>query len=630
MADRTVRGKIYAWLSSDWTHFGVYKLFDLVLIYCAMMISEARLNNPVLGGAVCLALQVWVVYYRLFRKKNAKYLPKDVLASGLMLFIAAALLTAALLFVYPAIANTADFLLTLGAIVGMMLVRLLVEALDIKVHRPFKANDTAVVDVEQLNTISAYRAYSRMTANVFIALNITLITYICYLRFSEDLSPTAVGLRLAVWLGLLALAAVGIVRFLRRKSAAKYDKPSVFAAGAVMFCVGCIGQYRNWFGLLGNVVNQMFWGFGLACMMAIIIAMGQDMQDVIEFGASPAEREHTKQNTMLLMEWGVMLSTLLLLLLMTMTAFLTEGKLDALETRLGLQNMMLMLTLLIPPIFIIVAIGCALMQPLNRDYEKKLAHYREQQRQGNVNRHLETRLQFQLLKGSRKIAPRVFRGLVRPFMPCKVLGAEHVDTEHGPVIFTCNHLEIYGPLITNIHLPFYFRSWIIASMLDEHLVSQQMQSGMEILFHWLPKGFVSKVTGPVSRLVCWVLRGLDPIPVYRSGMREVIKTIKLTVDAMEYEDNILLFPENAHAEGEPGQYKEEGVSVFFSGFAAIAQEYYKRTGSCTTFYPIYANKKKRTLTIGEGTRFDPNNGKNEEKQRITQYLHDWMEAQSLL
>lgn len=609
-----------------WVRFILFKLLDLVIVYCAMLLSGRLIHNAVLGGAVCLALQVWVVYYKLFRKKNARYLPKDVLASGLALFAAAALLSAALLLVYPAISAGSGFPATLAAIAGMVLFRLLLEALQDRFFKTGEARVAAAADLDQLNSISAYRMYNRMVASVFVALNITVVTYICYLRFSGTLGLAAVLLRLLLWLGALALASVAVLAFLRRRSAAKYDKPSVFAAGALLFCFGCFGAYNGWFGTLGYIVNTIAWAVGTACMMAIIMALGRDMGEVILFGAGEAEKECARRNTMILVEWGIMLSTLLLLVLLTAAAFLAEGRVDALETQLGVQAFMRMLTLLLPPVFIIGALSYALMQPLNRDYEKKLAHYREQQRQGNVNRQLETRLQFQLLKGSRRIAPRVLRALVRPFMPCKVLGAEHVDTESGPVIFTCNHLEIYGPLITNIHLSFYFRSWIIANMLDETLVEQQMHSGIEILFHWLPGGIRKGMAKPLSRLTCWVLQSLDPIPVYRGSVREVIKTIQITVDAMEYEDNILLFPENTANEG--GQYKQEGVTAFYSGFTAIALEYYKRTGNCTTFYPIYANKKKHSLTIGKGVRYNPDNGKNEEKQRITRYLHDWMTAQS--
>ncbi len=205
-------------------------------------------------------------------------------------------------------------------------------------------------------------------------------------------------------------------------------------------------------------------------------------------------------------------------------------------------------------------------------------------------------------------------------MPCRVVGAEQVDTEHGPVVFVCNHLEVYGPLITNLHLPFYFRSWVVASMLDREIVARHLNGGVESLFRWIPERLRARLPRLFAPLVLFVLHSLDPIPVYRGTARDVIKTMRLTVDAMEYEDNILLFPENP---GE-GKYQTTGVSGFYSGFAAIGGEYYKRTGNCPTFYPMYADKSRRTLTIGPGVTFDPANGRAEEKERIVGALYAWM------
>ncbi len=84
------------------------------------------------------------------------------------------------------------------------------------------------------------------------------------------------------------------------------------------------------------------------------------------------------------------------------------------------------------------------------------------------------------------------------------------------------------------------------------------------------------------------------------------------------------FPENPA----DGQYKSEGVSSFYSGFARIGTEYYKRTGQCTTFYPMYANKQKRTLTIGEGIRYRADRENKQEQARIVDTLHAWMEEQN--
>ena len=39
---------------------------------------------------------------------------------------------------------------------------------------------------------------------------------------------------------------------------------------------------------------------------------------------------------------------------------------------------------------------------------------------------------------------------------CKVKNADIVNLKNGPVVFVCNHLEILGPMLTVLYMPFYF------------------------------------------------------------------------------------------------------------------------------------------------------------------------------
>jgi hypothetical protein len=117
-------------------------------------------------------------------------------------------------------------------------------------------------------------------------------------------------------------------------------------------------------------------------------------------------------------------------------------------------------------------------------------------------------------------------------------------------------------------------------------------------------------------LVLWILNSVEPIPVYREN-RRVLETINLTVEAMLELDNILIFPENPLTT-ENKRYSVKGVSHFYTGFVHIAKVYYKKSGRAVTFYPVYANPKKRTITFGEGIAYDPE-GKNE-PERICDLL----------
>lgn len=654
----------------------VTKLFDAFHLYICMCLSGELVGNVLLGGALCLAGQVLVVYARLFARENRALLPHSMQARSIGIFIASVALLALLLFLYPALAESAHFPRLITAVLILIirqgsttvaamhlsgLRRALLLAL---IHAALSAGALLLVDpyiapgpmgdistmviatgvgllarqivstqpgtqyqasrsdADRLQQVSAYRIYNRMVSSSIVALNLALITYICTMDLGSGISMIDRFWNLVVWLVLVfGVTYIGLV-FFRRRGLTRYDKPTVFVAGAIMLSIAITGTYNEWFTGWGTLPGYFLWGVGLACILSIIVSMGADMQAVLELDMTEEELTGYRDNTLAVVDLSLTLSMLLVLVMLTLMAFLSEGAAAAYR-RLPLVRFMMDTMSSWPVIVIGGALIYALMQPLNSDYAKKLARFRAQQRKGEANPALETRLQFMLVKQTKRVLPSILRAVIRPLMPCRVHGKEHVDTEHGPVVFVCNHLEIYGPLITNLHLPFYFRSWIISSMLDRDVIYDQLEGGINVVFRWAPARMREWIRRLAARIIPHILQSLDPIPVYRGTMREVIKTIQLTVDAMECEDNILLFPENPGNEN----YKEIGVSQFYSGFVSIGAEYYKRTGLSTTFYPMYVDKQKRTLTIGEGIVYLPENGSRKEKARIVDALHTWMSGQ---
>jgi len=68
------------------------------------------------------------------------------------------------------------------------------------------------------------------------------------------------------------------------------------------------------------------------------------------------------------------------------------------------------------------------------------------------------------------------------------------------------------------------------------------------------------------------------------------------------------------------------VGQLYTGFAMIAPMYYAKTHKRAVFVPIYASRKHRTLTIGQGVVYDPDNNATAEKLRIVDALLDSMQA----
>lgn len=662
------------WGDTAWTLALPDKLFDAFHLYIAICLGEQLVESAALGGAIYLAGQVLVMFARLYSKRNSPLLPAGIQARGLLLFISASVLSACLLLLYPALLGHENFSALMGCI-GLLLLRQATSAavyhLNVRrtlrililitiyailsvavtwIAQPLLSGEafgeivlmvfaTGVAglayhaaqsprevvrpraDADKLNHVSAYRIYNRMTSSAVTALNLALLSYICYVRIKPQESMLQVFWDITVWLLLVGGLTVLMLRLLGRR-VTRYDKPSVFAAGAALILLAIVGAYKGWFTGWMTPLSYLLWGAGLACMFSIMLSLGHDMRQVLELDMTNEELEGYRDNTRAVTEWSLTLFTLLLVLLLTLISFFARGRAETWLVN-PIVQWALSSMLFWPPVLVAAALIYALMQPLNRDYARKLAHYRAQQRINRVNPALRTRLQMKLIQQSRRFAPDILRFMVRPLMPCRIIGAEQVDIENGPVVFVCNHLEIYGPLITNLHLPFYFRSWIISNMLDRDAIAEHLTGGVEAVFRFLPRRLRDRLPKLLAPVILFVLRSLDPIPVFRGSVRDVINTIKQTVDAMEYEDNILLFPENPTE-----KYLSKGVSDFFSGFASIGAEYYKRTGDSTTFYPMYADKSRRTLTIGAGITYNPQNGRLEEKERIVSSLHEWMAAQA--
>lgn len=663
-----------------WVNIFYNKIIDALQLYIAMSISAALLGNALIGGAICLLGQVIVVFIRLFNKENSILLPGNIHIYGILLLVGVTILNIVLVFIYPSTANSMFFGIFILCIVLLLLRQILTYIINnylnfkrfpktllllimqslfttslalllygylsadnfVNIVTMLSATSIAMlayrenlkthnkqapkIKGDKLINISSYRLYNRMAANTIAALNISLTTYICYIQLEIDSDAISVFWNLIIWLIMVFGATAVFYQFLKRKGYTQYDKPSVFLFGAILISLAITGSFKGWFTGVFYIIGNLMWGAGLACMLAIIISMNANIRYVLEFNMPEEDISGYEANTNAIIEWNLTLFTFLIVILLCVMTFLTERDFYFIRNKPFITQVFKWI-LTLPPMLILVALIDALRQPLDRDYEKKLAKYQSQQRKGNINPDFEARLQLKLVKQTRTIIPRILIALIKPLMPSKVIGAENVKEDDVPIIFVCNHLVVYGPIITNLHLPFYFRSWIISGMLNKDIIAKQLVGGVNSVLKWIPKFIRDKLPRILAPFILYVLTSLDPIPVFRGNMREVLSTLRLTVDAMEYGDNILLFPENPN-NNEDGHYKLDGVSPFFQGFANIGSDYYKRTGGCTVFYPVYVDKTEKTITIGEGITFDPNNKRNIEKQRIVDYLYAWMSKQS--
>lgn len=212
--------------------------------------------------------------------------------------------------------------------------------------------------------------------------------------------------------------------------------------------------------------------------------------------------------------------------------------------------------------------------------------------------------------------------LLRPLYAHRLIGMENLEKhENGSLILICNHGEIYGPVAAHLCLPHPFRPWVFSRMMDREEIIEHMYFGTMERQKWLPESWKRPILHMIAPFLCWLFESLESIPVYRGRPRDLLKTFRLTLEAMQNGENMLVFPEDAdeHEEGKSG-FVRDGVGKLYTGFAMLGPMLWAKAHRQAVFVPIYADKRKRTFTIGEGVIFDPQNNANDEKLRIVDEL----------
>lgn len=210
---------------------------------------------------------------------------------------------------------------------------------------------------------------------------------------------------------------------------------------------------------------------------------------------------------------------------------------------------------------------------------------------------------------------QVIRTIVRPFFKrLHVEGAENLDSAQ-PCVFIVRHLNNYGPCAAYLFAPAEFHLWTYYTFMNRKTFYQHCseftfskRAGMPL---WLAK--------VCSTLLCWwvphLFRKVGMIPVYR-GLKDVLKTMELSVDALEKGENVLIMPD-IHYVNEGGQ-----VGEMYTGFVYLGKLYNKRTGKRLNFIPLCVNREQHILRVGRAIAYDPTRPSQEEKEHILAHLSE--------
>ncbi len=155
--------------------------------------------------------------------------------------------------------------------------------------------------------------------------------------------------------------------------------------------------------------------------------------------------EALSENAALIGEMVVLLG------LMAITLF-SQGAFDGNSLRLNTQPLFM-----IPALALVLAAFLAAFRfPLERKQTDKLRAFLQLKENGETNLPLQKQLEDTVIKvHRRRYGIKLVILILRPLFYVKVIGSERIKVTPGvSTVFACNHGEIYGPVVTNLYIPF--------------------------------------------------------------------------------------------------------------------------------------------------------------------------------
>lgn len=648
-------------------------------LYC-MLASTAILSRPVLGGALYLIGQVVLLFSRLLMPGDFFHLPRKMKVTGIVLGALSALFSLGILLIYPLavdlpllwlvfalaclliiMSELAERIEGAGRAKGlnwlkrrvrvseMMLLTCGVAALILFFSQP---SQTAwyllggyalccifrlvalqgregrqqpqregawelMSEGHQLAQVNAYRVFRTVMTMVIIALQVTMT--LIYTFIGTNAGSLFSSLLIAFGCAVLAqwLTDLLLTRPLFRQRLAP---SSTLLYGLFLWLLSLLSF------LIHTVNHNLVFSYaalalctsGVTMASRALMTLEHDMRDVVAFATGQKQGSALSSAHSALSEYAALVGGMISLLGLMLITLIGGGNITPTSLILTPQPL-----LLLPAAALVVAaIPVAFRIPMDRQVSEKIRTFLRLKEDGETNLPLQKQLEDLVVKvHRRRYGIKLLILVLRPFFYSKVVGAHTVVPDRDvSIIFTCNHGELWGPVVTNLFIPFSFRPWVIDEIAEPDRSSTYLYTNTIKRQKWIPERLKWPATRLTIAFLMWIMRSINAIPVYRDDPRAMIKTFRETAVAMEAGDNILIFPENPNHESleQPG-YLKEGVGEFFSGFAMVAQIYHQRTGKCAQFYPIYADKKNHTLTFGEMTRYNPDT-QGDEKQRIADHL----------
>ncbi|MGN0972533.1 MAG: lysophospholipid acyltransferase family protein, partial [Aristaeellaceae bacterium] len=479
---------------------------------------------------------------------------------------------------------------------------------------------------ETLRSANAYQTYETLSTLILAALVMTLIVMHTFLAVTAEQLLRRMILAVATML-VSREAAEALLRW--REKRRRADPTNLLLIGLFLWLYALILFARTLRGeavrMVSVYVDLAMCSAGGGLCLTCLARMEKDMAQVAQFAARGEAAGYAPLRAAQ-RQLALLLGEMLALAALTALCFLGGQALprDMRQLSASFQPIMVLPALLT----VLAALLSVLRFPLTNRWLDKLARFLRLKEEGGDNPALEKQLEAVVVKPHRQpFGTRMLMAVLRPFFRHKLKGAENIMPDvNNPIVFLCNHGEIYGPVASMLCMPVPVRPWVISEMAG----SKEEVSAYVYKYTFGPATWLGPLRWPLARLVgpisVWGMNQLECIPVYRNNPRELMTTFRTSVEALQAGDNILIFPENPDADREHPGYEHGGMGELYRGFVMLAQVYYNRTGKRCRFLPMYAHKGLRTLSFGTEIVYNPDNDPIAERDRVVEEAHAQMTA----
>lgn len=470
---------------------------------------------------------------------------------------------------------------------------------------------------DKIGKANAYTSYQSLSACILVALEITMVLMYTFLAVTGEQLLVC----MLVCVGCTLAAREAAEWFLRRRERKHSADPTLLLLVGLFLWIYSLTLFgsameRRAPQSPGAYFSLILCSMGVTLCLTVLMRMERIMVQVAQFSAGN-DLSGYWQMRRAGGELAALVGGMIALCALTAMCFAAGKDLprNAGEFAARFQPL-----LMIPAMLTVVgALLGALRFPLSQRYMEKLSRFLRLRQEGGENPALERQLETVVIKPHRQpFFINAVKAFLRPFFRHTLQGTENiVEDVDNPLVFLCNHGELYGPLVAVLNIPVPVRPWTISEItVDKDEMAAYVYKYTIKRQRWLPERLkmpLAKMLGPIS---VWAMRCLESIPVFRNKPRDLINTFRMSVEAMQAGDNLLIFPENPNAAGEGHGYERQGLGELFSGFAMLAPIYYNKTGKCCRFVPVFAHQKMRTLSFAPIITYNPENEPNAERDRI--------------